>query len=419
MKMIVAVVEGPHDGSRVEAAGTTVRVGSANDNTLVLSKDGAVSRHHCEIVPVPGGALVRDVGSRNGSYLGSTRITSATFSGSFRLRVGASMLSVSQFAKPAEPKEQPPDRFGALLGSSPRMRELFADLARISVSSMSVLIEGETGTGKELVAESIHGASARATCPYVVFDCSAITTSLAESELFGYERGAFTGGGEARTGVFEQADGGTIFLDELGDLPKELQPKLLRVLEKGELRRVGSNQTISVDVRVLAATNKNLALAVERGTFRDDIFFRVATTHVRVPPLRERMADLPLLVDHFLCRAGAPFRAGDIPEQVWATLCAYSWPGNVRELQHAVHRLLVIPERALGGANRIPGASPEPDDAQALVPLRLARRQAANDFERAYLRELLARSQGNVTRGAAIAEVSRQMIQELMRKHEL
>jgi transcriptional regulator with GAF, ATPase, and Fis domain len=422
-RMIVAVVEGQHDGVRVEAAGSVVRVGSALDNTIVLAGDDTVSRHHCEIIPVAGGVTVRDAGSKNGSYVGNVRISNATFRDSFLLRLGATTLSVALLSDAVEREQSMSDRFGDLLGRSDRMRELFADLSRISASNVSVLIEGETGTGKELVAESIHSASPRATGPYVVFDCSAVAASLAESELFGHERGAFTGAASSRTGVFEQADGGTIFLDELGELPKELQPKLLRVLEKGEVRRVGSNRTIAVDVRVVAATNRNLASEVERGNFREDVFFRVAATHVYVPPLRDRMDDLPLLVEHFMRRASGAFAASDIPDHVWSMLRAYSWPGNVRELQNAVQRLLVTPDRALGTSGRrsTPPAMPVVTSVtpKALVPLRIARREAADEFERLYLRDLLARSDGNVTRGAAIAEVSRQMIQKLMRKHDL
>ena len=422
-RLVVAVVEGQHDGVRVEAAGSVVRVGSATDNTVVLSGDDTVSRHHCEIIPIVGGVQVRDSGSKNGCYVGNVRIGSATFRDSFLLRVGTTTLSVNLLADAIEREQSLSDRFGDLLGRSACMRELFADLARIAASDVSVLVEGETGTGKELVAESIHGASSRATGPYVVFDCSAVAANLVESELFGHERGAFTGAASSRIGVFEQADGGTIFLDELGELPKELQPKLLRVLEKGEVRRVGSNRTISVDVRVVAATNRNLASEVEQGNFREDVFFRVATTHVYVPPLRDRMDDLPLLVDHFLRLANASFDRQAIPEQVWNMLRSYSWPGNVRELQNAVRRLLITPDRAIGAGARHSTPPPAPLSTSAglkpLVPLRVARRDAADEFERAYLRDLLTRSDGNVTRGAAIAEVSRQMIQKLMRKHEL
>jgi len=420
-RLVITVVEGPHDGLRLEAAGTVVRVGSASDNTLVLTDDDTVSRHHCEIVPTEVGVTVRDVGSKNGSYLGTMRLVQATFRDSFTLRVGATLLSVSMTAGAVERERSPSDRFGDLLGTSDRMRELYADLARISPCDASVLIEGETGTGKELVAESIHGASARAGGPYVIFDCSAVAPTLAESELFGHERGAFTGAATCRTGVFEQADGGTLFLDELGELPRELQAKLLRVLEKGELRRVGSNRTITVDVRVVAATNKNLAAEVERGSFRQDVFFRVAATHVHVPPLRERLDDIPLLVEHFLRRSATGVTSRDIPEHVWSMLRSYAWPGNVRELSNVVQRLLVMPDRAL--TPELPRSSgsferePPRRLPATLTPLRLARREAADEFERRYLRELLALSNGNVTRGATIAEVSRQMIQKLMRKH--
>jgi transcriptional regulator with GAF, ATPase, and Fis domain len=319
------------------------------------------------------------------------------------------------------------DRFGDMLGRSACMRELFADLMRIAPTDVSVLIEGETGTGKELVADSIHRASPRAKGPYVVFDCSAVAPNLAESELFGHERGAFTGAVTSRAGVFEQAHGGTIFLDELGELPKDLQPKLLRVLEKREVRRVGGSKTSPVDVRVVAATNRNLPAEIERGNFREDVYFRIATTHVYVPPLRDRLDDLPVLVGHFLSRAVPPRAIEDIPPHVWEMLSAYRWPGNVRELQNAVQRLLITPERALSpsaqrppaltpSAPPAPPSIPRPADAK-LEPLRIARREAADEFERAYLKQILDKTDGNVTRAAAVAEVSRQMIQHLMRKH--
>jgi two-component system response regulator GlrR len=302
------------------------------------------------------------------------------------------------------------------------MRELFADLSRIAPTDVTLLIEGETGTGKELVADSVHRASGRASGPYVVFDCSAVAPTLAESELFGHERGAFTGAIASRPGVFEQADGGTIFLDELGELPRDLQPKLLRVLEKREVRRIGSQRTIPVNVRLIAATNRNMAAEVARGAFREDLYFRVAAAHVYVPPLRDRMEDLPMLVEHFLSLA-APQRAlADVPTQVWEMFHAHRWPGNVRELNNAVQRFLVTPERALmpaqqadaTPASQSPVARPE-----NVLPLRIARREASDTFERDYLKSLLARAEGNVTRAAAIGEVSRQMIQKLMRKHGL
>jgi transcriptional regulator with PAS, ATPase and Fis domain len=339
------------------------------------------------------------------------------------LQLGESTLAITPLTETVDREQAATDRFGDLLGNSPRMRELFADLERIAPSDVAVLIEGETGTGKELAAESIHRASVRANGPYVVFDCSAVAPSLAESELFGHERGAFTGAVSSRPGVFEQADGGTIFLDELGELPKDLQPKLLRVLEKREVRRVGGQRTLPVNVRLIAATNRNLAAEVQHGNFREDLYFRVAATHVYLPPLRDRMEDLEMLVEHFLARVQPPRSLADVPPPVWDMFRAHRWPGNVRELNNAVQRLLVTPERALRPSSpseapksSISGLTPA---TASIVPLRIARREAGESFEKAYLEALLARTSGNVTRAAAIAEVSRQMIQKMMKKHGL
>ncbi len=424
-KTLIVVAEGPDAGKQLEIAGTPVRVGTSADNTLVLDDD-LVSRRHCEILPTAAGVRVRDDDSKNGMFVGAAKVFDATYTEPFQLRLGQTVLIITPLADTVEREQSTTDRFGDLLGRSACMRELFADLMRIAPTEVSVLIEGETGTGKELVADSIHRASARAKGPYVVFDCSAVAPNLAESELFGHERGAFTGAVTARAGVFEQASGGTIFLDELGELPKDLQPKLLRVLEKREVRRVGGSKTIPVDVRVVAATNRNLPAEIERGNFREDVYFRVATTHVYVPPLRDRLDDLPVLVGHFLSRAVPPRSVEDIPPHVWEMLSAYRWPGNVRELQNAVQRLLITPERALSPSAQRPVVVPStppptasvsrPADAK-VEPLRIARREAADEFERGYLKQVLERTDGNVTRAAAIAEVSRQMIQHLMRKH--
>jgi transcriptional regulator with GAF, ATPase, and Fis domain len=444
-KVRVRVAEGPDAGATRELVNASLRVGSASDNDLVLA-DNSVSRHHCAIEPVAGGARVRDEGSTNGIFLDGVRVYDALFSGPVQLRLGDSVLRVEPLSETADREQLASPRFHGLIGRSPRMRELFADLARIAPSDLSVLIEGETGSGKELVAESLHAESERCKGPFVVFDCSAVAANLVESELFGHERGAFTGAVQSRAGVFEQADGGTIFLDELGELPKDLQPKLLRVLERREVRRLGSQRTIPVDVRLVAATHRNLAAEVQRGNFREDLYFRTATAVVRVPPLRDRMEDLPLLVAHLLERHHPERRAVDVPRAVWALFEGHRWPGNVRELSNAVQRLVVTPDRVLlgdaglseGDSSQAPGsqapasqapaspASPAYTTASvasraasaALLPLRVARREASEAFERAYLRRVLERSQGNVTRAAAIAEVSRQMLQKLMRKHD-
>jgi transcriptional regulator with PAS, ATPase and Fis domain len=418
-KTRIAVTQGPDSGLALEVAGTPVRIGTAADNDLILTDD-TVSRKHCEISPTQGGIQVRDTGSRNGVFLAGARINDAVLSGAATLRLGETMISIQPLTETIDREQATTDRFGDIIGRSPRMRELFADLERIAPADVTLLIEGETGTGKDLVAESVHQASPRADKPYVVFDCGAVTPTLAESELFGHERGAFTGAATARAGVFEQADGGTLFLDELGELPKDLQPKLLRVLEKREVRRIGSSKTVPVNVRLIAATNRNTAAEVQRGNFRQDLYFRVSAAHVVVPPLRERIDDLQLLVEHFLSRESPPRTMEDVPPTVWEMFRAHRWPGNVRELRNAVQRLLITPERALravesptAGLAQAPQAAPS----QEIVPLRIARREAGDSFERAYLENVLKRTGGNVTRAAAIAEVSRQMVQKLMRKH--
>jgi transcriptional regulator with GAF, ATPase, and Fis domain len=417
-KTRVAVTNGPDAGLTLEVAGTPVRIGTSTDNDIVLTDD-TVSRRHCEIEPSGEGTFVRDMGSTNGVVSGGMRIFEAMLVGPVTLQLGQTTLAITPLDETVDKEQATIDKFGDVIGRSARMRELFADLERIARSDVTLLVEGETGTGKDIVAESVHRASARSDKPYVVFDCSAVAPTLVESELFGHERGAFTGATNTRQGVFEQADGGTLFLDEIGELPKDLQPKLLRVLEKREVRRVGAAKTISVDVRVIAATNRNTLAEVRRGGFRQDLYFRIAAAHVTVPPLRDRMEDLPLLVEHFLAQERPPRTVHDVPADVWDIFRAYRWPGNVRELRNAVQRLLVMPDRARElPLDRNAMASMEPARGE-IVPLRIARRDASDSFERSYLEAVLEKTEGNVTRAAAIAEVSRQMVQKLMRKHGL
>ncbi len=415
-KTLLAVISGPDVGLTLETAGSPVRIGTAESNDLILT-DETVSRRHCEVIPTPNGIRVRDDGSTNRVVVGDVLVVDATFTGPFKFELGNTVIRITPLTEKVYREQLDTDRFGDLLGKSPPMQELFADLERIAPTELSLLIEGETGTGKELVADSVHRASPRADGPFVTFDCSSVAPTLAESELFGHERGAFTGAVSSRAGVFEQAQGGTIFLDELGELPKELQPKLLRVLEKRELRRIGGTRTIPVDVRLISATNRNLRAEVARGAFREDLYFRVAGARVFVPPLRERMSDLPRLIGSFLAACHPPRTLNEVPEHVWEMLRSYRWPGNVRELRNAVQRMLVTPNRVIepetSGSQRPP---PPPEE---LTTLRVARREAADAFERKYVQALLLRADGNITRAAALAEVSRQVIHALISKHGL
>jgi transcriptional regulator with GAF, ATPase, and Fis domain len=395
-----------------------VRIGTAAENDLVL-RDDTVSRRHCEIESGETGIRVRDVGSTNGVWVGGIRILDALIDatrGPTTLSLGDTRLTVTTLNEKVDRLRATADRFGDVIGASPRMRELFADLDRIANTELALLIEGETRTGKDVIAEAVHRASARSEGPFVVFDCSAVAPSLAEAELFGHERGAFTGAVGARAGLFEQASGGTLFLDEIGELPKDLQPKLLRALEKRQVRRLGSTKTISVDARILSATNRNLAAEVRRGTFREDLYFRLNGTLVVVPPLRERISDVSLLVAHFLSLEDPPRSAHEIGPDTWEMLHAHRWPGNVRELRNAVRRLLVTPERLL--VTGITAAEPRAATAsEEVLPLPAARREASDRFERSYIAAVLQRTGGNVSRAAILAEVSRQMLQKLMRKH--
>jgi transcriptional regulator with GAF, ATPase, and Fis domain len=329
-----------------------------------------------------------------------------------------------------------------LVGKSLAMRRLVNQIERVAPTQASVLIRGETGTGKDVVAHMIHALSSRANGPFVVIDCSALSPSLAESELFGHERGAFTGAQGARAGLFEEANGGTVFLDELGELPKELQPKLLRVLEQRMVRRVGSSRQTPIDVRVICATHRNLREEVALGRFREDLYYRVAAISLEVPALRERLEDLHLLVDHFLRQDGLPLRLDQIPESSWQALEEHPWPGNVRELRNVVQRLLLTPGQPFGDSVRdeyqpaesqvmmrpvaLPSAMESEsanavrrEDASELPRLRSARRQCMTNFERDYLLRVLEASEHNVTHAAKLAGVSRQMIQRLMSKHRI
>jgi transcriptional regulator with GAF, ATPase, and Fis domain len=421
-KVRIAVVAGPETGLTLDIAGTPLRIGTAPENDLVLT-DQTVSRRHCELEPTSFGMRVRDIGSTNGVALDGSRIFDAVIPGNFRIGLGDTQITITWLGETVEREQTDSDRFGEVIGRSARMRELFVQLERVAATEYTVLLEGETGAGKDLVAESIHGKSRRADEPFVVFDCGAVSPTVIESELFGHERGSFTGAQNTHQGMFEQAHGGTLFLDEIGELPLDLQPKLLRALERREIRRIGSRRTMEVDVRIIAATNRNLRMEMQRGSFRQDLYYRLAQAHLNVPPLRDRAGDLELLVEHFLSQERPPRTLSDIPEQVWEMFRAHRWPGNVRELRNAIQRVLVTPDRVLGtgigGSPVEDPIAPRLDPREELPPLPIARRRNGDAFERAYVERALALAGGNVPKAAEIAEISRQMMLRLARKHGL
>jgi two-component system response regulator GlrR len=318
-------------------------------------------------------------------------------------------------------------RFGGLVGTSEPMQRLFDLLQRAASSDATVLIEGETGTGKEVSAHAIHQHSARARAPFIVVDCGAIPGQLLESELFGYERGAFTGAVTPRTGAFEAADGGTIFLDEIGELGLDLQPKILRALESRKIKRVGSNDYHPFDVRVVAATNRNLREEVRAKRFRSDLYYRLAVLHVKLPSLRERKTDLPALVDEILAQLGvveAPNVASIRSPEFIHMLAEYGWPGNVRQLRNYLERRVALGESvAPPGNESLPpnrSGSDRPSDAPRIAfdqPLKLAREQWNNVFEARYLKVLLERHGDNVAAAARAAGVNRVHFYRLLWKH--
>src|SRR6266567_2695327 len=279
-----------------------ITVGAMEDNDLVVSDD-TVSRYHCRIVQEDTAYLLVDLGSTNGTFINRVRVKEAYLKPGCTIGLGNTEVKFHAADEKLEILPSRKERLGDMVGRHVKMRELYAVLEKIAPTATTVVIEGETGTGKEVVAQTIHELSTRASGPIMVFDCGAVPDNLIESELFGHEKGSFTGAIMTRQGLFEMAHGGTLFLDELGELPLDLQPKLLRALEQREIRRVGSNKPIKVDVRIIAATNRNLEDEVRAGRFRQDLFYRLSVVKVFLPPLRERIDDLAVLVKHFLNEA--------------------------------------------------------------------------------------------------------------------
>jgi len=309
-----------------------LKIGCAPDNDLVLD-DPYVSGWHCVVTRESGRFLVVDCGSRNGTFLGGVRVGSGELTPGARLTVGRTAMRV--VADGARPRDL------GLLGDSATMRRLRQRIATVAPTRATVLVLGESGTGKELAARALHDESRRAGA-FVVVNCGAISPELVESELFGHERGAFTGAVARRRGVFEEADGGTLFLDEIGELPPSLQPKLLRVLESGMVRAVGAAGERKVDVRVVCATHRDLEQQVAKGGFRLDLFHRLSTVTIEIPPLRERRDDIALLADHFLDQVADEAGRKALSPAAREALAGYRWPGNVRELRNAIHRAAIF-----------------------------------------------------------------------------
>jgi len=410
----LVVVRGPDKGSTAPVELEEMVVGSAPTAHLVLH-DPTVSRHHFVLKTTPDGYVVTDLGSTNGTRLDRRRSQSAFVAPGDRIDIGGTQLRLQGGDERVEVALSPRESFGRLLGRSVAARRTFALLERVAGEPTTVLFTGESGTGKDVAAEALHEASPRAAAPFVVVDCGALVDNLMESELFGHEAGAFTGAREARAGAFEHAHGGTLFLDEIGELARDLQPKLLRVLERREIRRVGAVEPRAVDVRIVAASNRDLRVAVNNGLFREDLFHRLNVVSIRMAPLRERMDDVPLLAEHFW-RELRRDHYEQLPESLLSAFLAYDWPGNVRELRNKVERGALM--MGMGrSTDAISGIGEVRLDEQ--FPFREAKAAVVERFERTYCRTLLERARGNVSEAARLASMNRVYLTRLLQKYGL
>ncbi len=425
-KCKLVVIKGAQRGTEFVIAGDTFRVGKAPDaNDLVLG-DETVSRVHFEIMRDAKGYLVRDMKSTNGTFLDGAEVKEAYLRAGSVIAAGSCELKFTPFEERIEILPSEKEQLGDMVGKSPAMREIFGLIEKIAPTDATVLIEGETGTGKDMIARTLHELSPRHAAPFIVVDCGAVAGTLIESELFGHEKGAFTGAVTARQGAFELASGGTVFLDELGELSLDLQPKLLRVLEQRELRRVGGSKTTKVDLRVIAATRKDLRSEVEKGKFREDLYFRLNVVPITAPALRERREDIPLLIDSMLKKL-APGGAAELGDASRAALMAHDWPGNVRELRNVIERalalgadpgMLVAPLDLRGGSEPGRGAQiREGVEFEAGVSFRDTKEKWNELFERRYLAWLIKRADGNISKAARDADMDRKYLHKLLRKY--
>lgn len=448
-KSKLVVLEGPEQGQELTIAKEEVLVGRSSICDLTLT-DSSVSSRHFKIIAADRGYLLQDLGSTNGTFYGDIKLKEIYLRPGTVFRAGNTVLKFKPTDEVVTIALSDKDKFDQVIGASIPMRAIFAHLERVAPSELTVLIEGETGTGKELVAQAIHNHSERAKKEMVVLDCSAIPRDLIESTIFGHEKGSFTGAIAHHKGVFEQADGGTIFLDEIGELDINLQPKLLRVLENRELKRVGADRTIKVDVRVIAATNRDLRQMVTEGRFREDLYFRLSVMQFTLPPLSARRADIVLLAEHFVKRVNQRRAKQDKPAlkispEAMSYLKERAWPGNIRELKNAVDRatslcdgVLITRQDLLFGYHPPqleperdePGAQPHQADGSASAnalrfeveiqtTFKEAKQALLDEFEVLYLKRLMEAHKGNISQSAKIAGLTRYHLRELLKKHAM
>ncbi len=413
-----------------------IRIGASDECDLIID-DPTVSRVHCEIRKMPQGYLLVDHDSRNGTYVGALRIREAYLYAGCEFKIGSTLLKFSVEIESLTLNKVFRTQYGPLTGASQEMQALYSVIDKVAPSDLSVVIQGETGTGKELVAQAIHQFSKRNQAEIVVFDCSAVPEHLIESELFGHEKGSFSGAIRTHKGVFEQADGGTLFLDELGELPLNLQPKLLRALESGMIRRVGSEKSIKVNVRVISATNRNLNQMVDLGSFRQDLFYRLAKVQIKLPTLSQRASDIPLIANFILNHLNQHYEGfkevkGYEPEAL-ELLKRWHWPGNIRELRNVIERAFTFTQSSLIGvqdlSHLLQVGKSEVQSTLPTVPylpnlpeggsLKEAKEMMISEFEREYLIQLIEKHQQNISQVAREAGIDRRHVYRLIQKYQI
>ena len=423
-RLVVSTKDGDHSA----VVGREPVVVGRDEGCTIVVADRHVSAVHAELVATERGVRVRDLGSRNGTWIGDVAIDDAYLTASTKLSFG-SVDARFEATAPEQHRVGASDRFGDLWGASLTMRQLFAQLAKVAATELTVLVEGETGTGKELVARAIHDASPRKNKPFVIVDCGAIAPTLAESLLFGHERGAFTGAMAKRESPFVEAAGGTVFLDELGELPVDVQPKLLRALAEKRVQAVGGSGYRPFDARIVAATRRDLLAMVADGSFRSDVYFRLAQVRTSIPSLRARTEDIPGLVAHMLSQSGAERAVSRVSRETITRLMRHDWPGNVRELRNAVSVALALagdegpidiaayigPPATFRPAEQDP-VSVAPSDASTYHE---GKRRALSAFERSYFSRMLSECNGSVVEIARRADLQRAHVRRYLREHGL
>jgi transcriptional regulator with PAS, ATPase and Fis domain len=406
----LVVGAGTPEERRVEIGALAISIGSDVAANVSVA-DPHVSRRHAEIIRTTGGVILRDLQSRNGTYVDGIAVKEVILQGTATIRVGGTTL---RFETEAKRPATGPKHMGEAVGSSPEMQAVFEMLERLAPSDLTITLLGETGVGKDVLACAIHAASARKDGPFIVFDCGAVTPTLIESALFGHEKGAFTGASSTVFGAFERAHGGTLFFDEVGELSLELQPKLLRALEQRRIQRVGSTDEIAVDVRILAATNRDLEAEVAQGRFRQDLFFRLSAAVVAIPPLRARLGDLPELVDAILASEGRRLK---VTQDTLDALASYDWPGNVRELRNVLTAASAMAEADLLEPRHLLLFKQQRRD-PTLADFPLGGR-SLESIERAAIVQTLKRADGNRSKAAKALGIAASTLYEKMRRYNI